>query len=228
MAYYANSCPTKKRFPLLPNLRQGKALKMLTKPFLNSHKITLDFGAPYWGVLRYLGATHKGIDFSMPSGTPLYASGDGTVVRIQSRHVINGNSINIRYGNVVVFLCHLERVVVKLGQIVRQGQLIAYSDNTGASTGPHLHIGTWRANATPCDLGYWCNPRNFIDFGIEMTAAPAVTGNIYVVQKGDTLSGIAAKYYSNSARWPKIYNANKGLIKNPNLIRPGMRLNIPK
>lgn len=49
----------------------------------------------------------------------------------------------------------------------------------------------------------------------------------YVVQRGDTLWAIAKKYYGNGAQYPKIFNANRDKIKNPNLIYPGQQLVIP-
>ena len=49
----------------------------------------------------------------------------------------------------------------------------------------------------------------------------------YTVKKGDCLWNIAQKYYGNGAQYTKIYNANKGKIKNPNLIYPGQVLTIP-
>lgn len=49
----------------------------------------------------------------------------------------------------------------------------------------------------------------------------------YTVKKGDYLSKIARKYYGNTAQWTKIYNANKNLISDPNVIQPGITLEIP-
>jgi nucleoid-associated protein YgaU len=49
----------------------------------------------------------------------------------------------------------------------------------------------------------------------------------HTVVPGDTLSGIAVKYYEDASRWPEIYEANKDLIKNPNLIYPGQTFVIP-
>jgi nucleoid-associated protein YgaU len=58
--------------------------------------------------------------------------------------------------------------------------------------------------------------------------APAVIAQ-HTVVPGDTLSGIAQKYYGSAAKWPQIYEANKAVIgANPNLIRPGQVFQIPK
>src|SRR5690606_25788237 len=54
------------------------------------------------------------------------------------------------------------------------------------------------------------------------------TTRTYTVKKGDTLWAIAKKYYGNGAQYKKIANANKKLIKNPNLIHIGWKLKIPK
>jgi len=51
---------------------------------------------------------------------------------------------------------------------------------------------------------------------------------IHVVQKGETLSGIAAKYYGSTAQWQKILNANHETLNNPNRLNPGSRLIIPE
>lgn len=60
------------------------------------------------------------------------------------------------------------------------------------------------------------------------SAAPAQQGaQSYVVQPGDTLSAIALRFYNNAGLWSVIYQANEGLIRNPNLIYPNQRLTIP-
>lgn len=56
---------------------------------------------------------------------------------------------------------------------------------------------------------------------------PKATTKTYVVKSGDTLWGIAKAYYGNGAEYPKIFNANRNIIKNPNLIYPGQKLVIP-
>ena len=49
----------------------------------------------------------------------------------------------------------------------------------------------------------------------------------YVVKKGDTLSKIAAEYYGDKMLYPKIFEANRDILKDPNKIRPGQKLRIP-
>lgn len=61
----------------------------------------------------------------------------------------------------------------------------------------------------------------------EAAAEAAKAARIYVVKPGDTLSGIAKEMYGKAARWPDIFEANRDIIKKPNLIRPGWKLRIP-
>lgn len=58
-------------------------------------------------------------------------------------------------------------------------------------------------------------------------ATPASTTKTYVVQKGDSLSKIAKHEYGNANDWRKIFEANKDIIKDPDLIYPGQTLKIP-
>jgi len=82
---------------------------------------------------------HKGVDFAMPSGTPIYATGDGEVVRVKN-HPYAGKYIEIKHGGrYVTRYLHLSRTTVRRGQKVSRGERIALSGNTGRSTGPHLH-----------------------------------------------------------------------------------------
>ena len=59
------------------------------------------------------------------------------------------------------------------------------------------------------------------------SAAEAKTDRMYVVQGGDSLSKIAKKFYGNANAWKRIFEANKDVIKNPDLIQPGWKLQIP-
>lgn len=87
-----------------------------------------------------IGALHEGIDFVADSGTPVFASAGG-VVQTAEYHPQYGNLIEIDHGNDFSSrYAHLSKINVKPGQIVKRGQLIAASGNTGRSTGPHLHF----------------------------------------------------------------------------------------
>jgi len=87
-----------------------------------------------------IGAMHEGIDFVADPGTPVFASAGG-VVQTAEYHPQYGNLIEIDHGNDFSSrYAHLSKINVKPGQIVKRGQLIAASGNTGRSTGPHLHF----------------------------------------------------------------------------------------
>ncbi len=83
---------------------------------------------------------HPGIDFSLPIGSPVYATGDGKVKLTRSSFTGYGKQIEIDHGfGYVTKYAHLEKFLVKRGQMVKRGDLIAYSGNSGKSTAPHLH-----------------------------------------------------------------------------------------
>jgi murein DD-endopeptidase MepM/ murein hydrolase activator NlpD len=82
---------------------------------------------------------HDGIDIAAPMGAPVIAPAAGVVVTITTRsgyglllEVDHGRGVVTRYG-------HLSRVVVRMGQAVTRGQLLANVGSSGISTGPHLH-----------------------------------------------------------------------------------------
>lgn len=84
---------------------------------------------------------HGGVDFAAPIGTPIYASGDA-VVTFRQMAGGAGNMIRLDHGKeLMTVYMHLSRFAdtLQVGQNVRQGEIIGYVGNTGASTGPHLH-----------------------------------------------------------------------------------------
>ncbi|MBV9045810.1 MAG: peptidoglycan DD-metalloendopeptidase family protein [Alphaproteobacteria bacterium] len=120
---------------------KGASLKgMLMKTPVDGARISSGFGMRFHPVLGY-SRMHKGIDFAVPVGTPVMAAGSGTV-KIAGRASGYGNFVKIDMGNGWgTGYGHLSRFApgVRPGAHVRQGQIIAYSGNTGLSTGPHLH-----------------------------------------------------------------------------------------
>lgn len=83
---------------------------------------------------------HKGIDFSAPKGTPIFATGDGIVIKTRKSKRGYGNTTEIDHGyGYHTFYAHQSEILVKKGQKVSRGQIIGKVGNTGKSTAPHLH-----------------------------------------------------------------------------------------
>ena len=103
-----------------------------------------------------IGSTnHKGVDIGTPMGTPILAAKSGTVTWA-SWNGGYGNCVIISHGKGNSTLYgHLSGYNVKVGDTVTQGQVIAYSGNTGNSTGPHLHFGIMENNT-------WVDPLNYL------------------------------------------------------------------
>lgn len=102
--------------------------------------ITSYFGpraAPTAGASTY----HKGIDIGVPTGTAINACAAGTVSGA-GYNSSGGNYVYIDHGNgMTTQYLHNSKVIVTVGQKVKQGQTVAYAGSTGISTGPHLHLG---------------------------------------------------------------------------------------
>ena len=80
------------------------------------------------------------MDFSAPRGTPVYATGDGRVVRADNRATGYGNHIRVEHGYGYRSLyAHLYKFNVRVGQRVKRGDIIGFVGSTGRSQGPHLH-----------------------------------------------------------------------------------------
>jgi len=91
---------------------------------------------PYYKKLKF----HYGVDFSAPKGTPIYATGDGTVEKAKKSRRGFGNHIVINHGYGYESLyAHMSNYTVRTGQKVKRGDIIGYVGSTGKSTAPHLH-----------------------------------------------------------------------------------------
>lgn len=87
---------------------------------------------------------HRGVDYTVPKGTPLKAVGKGTIVRVYESKIL-GHVVELRTyvdeTKIRIFAyCHLDKAEVKEGQKVAQGDVIGHSGNSGTSSGPHLHF----------------------------------------------------------------------------------------
>lgn len=90
---------------------------------------------PIYGTIRF----HAGMDFSAPTGTDVYATGDGTVVKM-GWETGYGNTVEVDHGfGYRTRYAHLQEFRTKVGKKVVRGEVIAGVGSTGKSTGPHLH-----------------------------------------------------------------------------------------
>ena len=120
---------------------KGKSItKSLMKTPINGARLSSSFGMRKHPILGY-NKMHKGTDFAAPSGTPIMASGSGTITR--SRWCGGGgNCVKIKHNSTYeTIYAHMKGFAkgVKEGRKVKQGQIIGYVGSTGLSTGPHLH-----------------------------------------------------------------------------------------
>ena len=83
---------------------------------------------------------HNGIDFAVMTGTEVKATDDGIVERVNFDAGGYGRYVRIKHDWGISLYAHLDRYTVYAGQILKQGEIIGYSGNTGNSTGPHLHF----------------------------------------------------------------------------------------
>lgn len=84
-------------------------------------------------------AFHRGIDFAGPSGADIVATGDG-IVTFAGPHAGYGNMVEVAHGDgISTVYAHASKVLVHVGDIVREGQVLAALGSTGRSTGPHVH-----------------------------------------------------------------------------------------
>ena len=98
---------------------------------------------------------HRGMDFTAPKGTPIYASGDGVVKRADNNASGYGKHIRIDHGyGYMTLYGHLSKYNVKRRQKVKRGDLIGFVGSTGRSEAPHLHYEVWKE-------GERINPINF-------------------------------------------------------------------
>ena len=120
---------------------KGKSItKSLMKTPINGARLSSSFGMRKHPILGY-NKMHRGTDFAAPSGTPIMASGSGTVVRARWCGG-GGNCVKIKHNSTYqTVYAHMKSFAkgIKEGRKVRQGQIIGYVGSTGLSTGPHLH-----------------------------------------------------------------------------------------
>lgn len=101
---------------------------------------------------------HSGIDLTAPTGTPIYATGDGKIINAGYTPGGYGKKIIIDHGfGFKTLYAHLHEVDVKVGQKIKRGELIGKVGNTGRSTAPHLHYEVRKNNKTENPVNYYYN-----------------------------------------------------------------------
>lgn len=126
-------------------------------PMEHYNRISADYGYRVHPLFftRHL---HTGVDFATAIGTPVYATADGVVNAASFSTGGYGYLVKIDHSlGFMTYYAHLNKIVVQKGMFVKRGQLIAYSGNTGQSTGPHLHYEIRF-------LGNVIDPKNFMEW----------------------------------------------------------------
>ena len=122
------------------NINGKSVVKALMKTPINGARLSSSFGMRKHPILGF-NKMHRGTDFAAPTGTPIMASGSGTVTRARWCGG-GGNCVKIRHNSTYqTIYAHMSKFAkgIKEGKKVKQGQIIGYVGSTGMSTGPHLH-----------------------------------------------------------------------------------------
>ncbi len=110
-------------------------------------------------------SVHYGIDLSAPRGAPVHAANDGVVVLARNAY-LSGNSVVVWHGaDVFTVYFHMDRIAVRPGAKVKQGDTIGIVGSTGRSTGPHLHFSAKVA-------GLYVDPESLLDIDFGAGSAP--------------------------------------------------------
>ncbi|MGH6896904.1 MAG: peptidoglycan DD-metalloendopeptidase family protein [Geminicoccaceae bacterium] len=129
--------------------RNGRSLrKFLMRTPIDGARLSSRFGMRRHPILGYT-RMHQGVDFAAPTGTPIYAAGDGKV-EVAKRNGGYGRYVRVRHtGEYSTAYAHMSRFAKDIapGRRVQQGQVIGYVGATGRATGPHLHYEVLRNGA---------------------------------------------------------------------------------
>lgn len=143
------------------NLSSMPVLKPVADKYVN--RLASGYGSRFHPILK-VNKMHKGLDFAASTGTPIYATGDGSV-KVSEFNSGYGNMVVLKHGNGYESLyAHMSRAKVRSGQKVKRGDVIGYVGSTGLSTGAHLHYEIHK-NGEPVDpIMYFYNDVDPDDF----------------------------------------------------------------
>lgn len=213
-------------------------------PFAGKFTKTQDYGVK----VKYMRCGyHTGIDWGLPTGTPLISCFSGKVIKAAKWNLTGyGREIQIqRADGLIAQYAHCSEILCEVGNDVEAGAMIGKSGHSGycissivGGTGAHLHFGTMFA-------GKWFDPKSILDGQNLLSQLPAepkkdteikvpvvnkdevVAEIVHTVEKGDTLSKIAKTYLGNGNLWEKLFLANKDTMANPNKLKIGQKIKIP-
>jgi murein DD-endopeptidase MepM/ murein hydrolase activator NlpD len=125
----------------------ASSLERLLESPLPGSRISMGYGEAVHPIRR-TAYFHRGVDLAAPAGTPVHAAADG-VVETASREYApapdSGSVVVIDHGRgTKTFCAHLGTILVRQGQRVRRGDVVAQVGTSGLTTGPHLHLEVWQ------------------------------------------------------------------------------------
>ena len=117
---------------------------------------------------------HSGMDFTAPTGTEIYATGNGIIKEVERSRRGFGNHVVIDHGfGYQTIYAHMSTFNVRVGQKIKRGEIIGYVGNTGTSTAPHLHYEVHKNGQAVNPISFYFNdltPKEY-DAMIELSAA---------------------------------------------------------
>jgi murein DD-endopeptidase MepM/ murein hydrolase activator NlpD len=117
---------------------------------------------------------HAGLDFTAPQGTPIYATADGTVTTAGNTGNGYGNHVVINHGyGYETLFGHMVRVKVRVGEVVKRGEVIGWVGSTGKSTGPHCHYEVHKYGQKIDPVYFFYNDLNPAQFDMLLKKAAA-------------------------------------------------------
>ncbi len=122
---------------------------------------------------------HQGVDFTSVIGTPIYATGNGVVVRSERNNYGYGMMVEIDHGyGYKTLYAHMSEIDVRIGQEVKRGEVIGKVGNTGTSTAPHLHYEVHRNNRAVNPVNYFFRDLSPEEFEIIIERASRVNQSL--------------------------------------------------
>jgi murein DD-endopeptidase MepM/ murein hydrolase activator NlpD len=116
---------------------------------------------------------HKGMDFTAPQASPVFATGNGVVQRADNLASGFGNHVRIDHGfEYMTIYAHLSKITARVGQKVKRGDIIGMVGSTGRSQAPHLHYEVWYKEEAVNPINFYygdLSPEEFQEMLIKST-----------------------------------------------------------